>query len=356
MKIAMTLLVRNEEDVIRSHLDFHLHAGVDVVIATDNGSVDGTAEILEEYQQRGVLQLLHEPAGEYRQREWVTRMARLAATEHGADWVINSDADEFWWPRGSSLKHVLEPVPERYGVVQSVIRHFVPVAGDGEPFFERMVYRLSPQAPINDPAGPWRPYGKVVHRARPDVVVREGAHGLINSNLRILRGWFPIETLHFPVRSSAQLAQKGAVWGSAVGRWYGEGAGPGAAYHARAHVASSRGVTTEYFAGLAVSPEQLTKGMQERVLSVDTRLRNMLRALSEAGAGASFPLPSVTDDALFALDVAVLGEADVIRARRRLDELEQRLRAVESALPLQLEAGARAVARRLRGAVRRAPR
>ena len=51
----------------------------------------------------GHVRLIREPGEDLRQNEWVTRMARLAATEYGADWVINSDADEFWWPRGASL-------------------------------------------------------------------------------------------------------------------------------------------------------------------------------------------------------------------------------------------------------------
>ena len=81
------------------------------MVATDNGSEDGTTEILERYERAGFLRLLREDGDDMRQQEWVTRMARLAATDCGADWVINSDADEFWWPRGGTLKDVLALVP-----------------------------------------------------------------------------------------------------------------------------------------------------------------------------------------------------------------------------------------------------
>ena len=56
MKLVMTLLVRNEADIVDAQIAFHLHAGVDFVIATDNRSEDGTTEILERYERAGVLQ------------------------------------------------------------------------------------------------------------------------------------------------------------------------------------------------------------------------------------------------------------------------------------------------------------
>ena len=91
-------------------------------------------------------------------------MARLAATEYGADWVMAADADEFWVPRRGTIKDVLGAVPLRFGIVAGVIYHFVPRPGDGESFAERMTVRLVQRAPVNDPTSPLRPSPKSAFR------------------------------------------------------------------------------------------------------------------------------------------------------------------------------------------------
>ncbi len=50
MKLVMTLLVRNEEEILEANLDYHLAQGVSFVIVTDHGSTDATPEILEGYE------------------------------------------------------------------------------------------------------------------------------------------------------------------------------------------------------------------------------------------------------------------------------------------------------------------
>ena len=213
--IVVTVLARDEADVIDAQVSFHLNAGADLVIATDNNSRDGTTEILERYRREGVLHLIREPAEGLRQGEWVTRMARLAASEYGADWVINSDADEFWWPRGGSLKEVLDAVPDEYGIVAAFWRSFVPRPDDGALFAERMTARLTQHAPINDPTSFYRPVVKVAHRGDPRVEVGRGNHALVDSGFLTLTTWHPLEVLHFPLRSGAQWARKIELQGDA---------------------------------------------------------------------------------------------------------------------------------------------
>jgi hypothetical protein len=347
----MTLLVRDERDIVEQHLAFHFAAGVDLVIVTDHASTDGTEDVLARHELEGRVLTIREPDGPFRQREWVTRMARLAAADHGADWVINSDVDEFWWPRGGTVREVLRSIPRRYGLVQSFVRHFVPVPDDGRPFEERMTFRLAPQAPINDPRSPWRPFRKVVHRAHPAAELVEGSHSVGGTGFLPMRGWYPLEVLHFPIRTSQQLERKGMLWGSAVEKFYASeevAAGPGAAYHALAYEDSVGGRSADVFEELTGTTAQRARSLRDGVLVEDTRIRDALRAIRGEPGPLAFPRPSAAEEAAFAVDAAVLGEADLVRVRRRLDELGQRVGALEARPGARVERRLRALGRRMR--------
>ena len=326
MKLVVTVLARDEADVIDAQVSFHLNAGADFVIATDNNSRDGTTEIFERYEREGVLHLIREPAEGLRQGEWVTRMARLAATDYAADWVINTDADEFWWPRSGSLKDVLAAVPREYGVLQGFWRSFVPRPDDGEPFAERMTARLSQLAPINDPTSFYRPVVKVAHRADPNVTVGRGNHALASSGLRTLPSWHPIEVLHFPLRSRAQWMRKVELQGDAFTKHI-ERSGTG--YHLKGYDALHSGRIEDQHASLVVDDEALQRGVEGGSLVLDTRLRDALRKLRE-GERLSFPAPTLAEEAEYAVEAAVLTEAYTVRAQRDLDDIEQRLHSLES--------------------------
>jgi Glycosyl transferase family 2 len=337
MKLVMTLLARDEADIVESWLAFHLNAGADFVIATDNRSDDGTTDVLERYAREGHVHLIREPGEDLRQDEWVTRMARLAATEFAADWVINSDADEFWWPRGASLSEMLAAVPERYGTVSGFLRTFAPRPGEGE-FAERMTVRFSALAPINDPASLYKPIRKVLHRAHPEIRLTRGNHAVVDSPFAPLRGWFPIEVFHFPIRSLAQCEHKTQLQGTAFEKYVDR---PPTGYHARMFAALREGRMAEHYDSLVISDEELELDRAEGRLVVDTRLRDALRLLRgpdgyllPADAPTlTFPTPTLVEDADYAVEAAVLGEADVVRLQRRLDTLERRLATIELRLP-----------------------
>ena len=334
MMLVMTLLARDEADVVDAQLAFHLSAGVDFVVATDNASTDGTTEILERYERKGLLRLLREGGDDMRQDVWVTRMARLAAVEYGADWVIHSDADEFWWPRGGTLKDVLATVPDRYGVVRGCWRHFLPRPDDGGFFAERMTVRLATPAHPGEKSTIFHAHQKVAHRARRDAEVERGNHNADGSGLVPLRAWHPIEVLHFSFRSVAQLERKGLGGG-----WIRNPDVEPTVHQSLLAEAAREGRMTAFYDEFVVDGDSLARGLADGSMATDTRVRDALRSLArDDGTFAvpgerpalEFPRPDALEDARYAAEASVLVGIDgIIRAEERVERLEGRLGALE---------------------------
>jgi hypothetical protein len=317
MKLVQTLVVRDEIDVIDAQISYHLNAGVDFVIATDHDSRDGTTDVLRAYEEAGQLRLIRE-RGEVRESDWRTRMAREAALEHGADWVINTDADEFWVPRRGGLKDALAAVPEAVGVVWATTCHFVPRPDNGALFADRMTVRFAATAALNDPTSPYRPHAKAAHRADPEIRVRFGSHRVF-SRLMPLPAWHPADVFHFPYRSLQQYEHK------TVRRAQGD---KPLGQYVKGMQAREHGRIESVYGLLVLDDDAVERGVADGSLIVDVRLRDALRALRDDRSVAVMEDP--TARCRFAGDEAALRESDVVRLQRRLDELRIRLDEVSS--------------------------
>jgi hypothetical protein len=279
-------------------------------------SVDGTSEILERYRRDGLLRVFREEAQFGEQQEWQTSMVRCAFTDHDADWVLLGDADEFWWPRGGSLKDALGRVPDAFGSVRGFQLDFVPLAGEGgTPFAERMIVRLSASAPINDPATPFRPAVKVAARAGSGVRVGGGGgHQVFGTRGAALEAWEPLEILHFPLRSREQCVRK---YEKASSGWKGNPRGD----LARARRSSMLDRAHVIWDRLALDESEVRKGLTSGSLAIDVRLRDALRGACAADGSATVSAPRST----------VFIEAEIVRRQRWADELAARVHALERA-------------------------
>lgn len=99
-------MVHNEANIIRVNILYHLSIGFDRLLIVDNDSTDGTDRILRDLGRDPRVRWTRD-AGPFRQGEVFAQLAREAFHE-GADWVAPLDADDFWYARRGSLRHVLE--------------------------------------------------------------------------------------------------------------------------------------------------------------------------------------------------------------------------------------------------------
>jgi len=319
MKLVQTLVVRDEVDVVDDQIAYHLNAGVDFVIASDHESRDGTTDILERYAREGHLRRI-EVEGTMRDGPWRTHMARLAAVEHGADWIVNTDADEFWMPRRGTLKDIFVSIPEQYGVVFALSRHFVPRPESPGRFWERMLVRASPQAAIHDPTSPYRPHLKAAHRADPEISVSFGSHTVWTRSWRALHHWHPADVLHFPFRSLSQWENKG------VRRAQGD---KPLGQYVTALRAKESGRSADRYGSLVVDDRELELGLTQGSLRTDTRLRDALAAIHDGGQAERDDAFDGAYDESYVADAVAVRDADIVRLRRHLDRLEVRVAALD---------------------------
>lgn len=277
-RIVMTLLCRDEEDIIGYNIAFHLDQGVDFIIATDNGSQDRTPLLLERFARQGKLHLIREPSLTHDQGVWVTRMARMAAKRFDADWVINSDADEFWLSRSGSLRDALQAAPREARSLAVPGFDMLPPARSGEKFFEAMVIRGAGGRTLHGaPSVP-----KICHRGYSDVRVAEGNHHIKRRGALVpAYRDHPLEILHFPLRSAAQFERKVRQGAKALlaNPTLDDGIG---AHWRWLHHNYPPAELAAYYDERVPDPDRISAGLADGRFAEDTRVRDALRHVDPA--------------------------------------------------------------------------
>jgi len=284
-RIVMTLLCRDEEDIVGYNIAYHLAQGIDFVIATDNASRDRTPLLLERFARQGKLHLIREPSLTHDQGVWVTRMARMAAKRFDADWVINNDADEFWLSREGTVREALQSISREVESLAVPPFDMVPPRESGAPFFESMVTRLAGGKSVHgSPA-----VAKACHRAYADVRVAEGNHHVKRrGSLMAARSDHPLQILHFPLRSAAQLERK--VRQGAEALRANTTLAPGIGLHWRRLYRDHflQGSLGKYYNDCAPSADQIAAALASGRLVEDTRIRDALRRVDPALADPDY--------------------------------------------------------------------
>lgn len=115
-KIVSIGMVKNEVDIIESHVRYNLNI-VDEMLILDNGSTDNTLNILYELQKEGLsLHIIEDNSRRYEQATKMNQLLKKAVEEFNADVIVPIDADEFIISsKGGTPRGILENIdPNSY--------------------------------------------------------------------------------------------------------------------------------------------------------------------------------------------------------------------------------------------------
>lgn len=163
----MIFTSRDEEDLEQRFLAWHRAQGVDLFLSSRGYPPD-------------------------RQEQKMTELQLLAHSER-CDWVLDSDADEFWWSGRGTVKQALAHLPAGLAWALAQVTEFTPGGGRALTGHRNwMGLRLSP---------------KVCHRPGAGIRVLRGNGGVLGAHGRG-RTMPDLEVLHWPLRSPEQARRK----------------------------------------------------------------------------------------------------------------------------------------------------
>ena len=216
-RLVMTILVKDEADIIEANIRTHASLGVDAFAIMDNNSIDGTREILAKLQKEFEILIIDE-VGDYNQAKWMKSLAKVAKEQLKADWVINNDADEFWIPKNElNLKENLA----FKGSVLTIQRYNMLLL-DKKKFFQSQYYVKNPIFYSKENQLNSKKISITLTKIAPKTIInpngliylRGGNHKALHiANIRdYLRSGYDkikrfknIEVFHYPIRSYAQF-------------------------------------------------------------------------------------------------------------------------------------------------------
>ena len=200
MTVAAVAMVKDERDIVEFTLR-RMARQVDFQIVADNGSADGTLELLHDLARELPLTVLDEPRVGYYQSERMTALAMLTA-EQGATWIVPFDADEVWLPRSCGrIADILEGLPANVLTAEALLFDHVATARDRDnpDPMKRMGWRRATLAPLR----------KVACRPIAGLTIHQGNHGATFAGVRHPPAvTTALEVRHYPYRSVAQVVSK----------------------------------------------------------------------------------------------------------------------------------------------------
>lgn len=208
MRLVGLSMVKNESDVIEAYIRHNLRF-LDALYMIDNGSVDGTREILVKLQRAGLpLVIFDDPRFGYFQAEKMTALFRNVCDYVTPDFCFLLDADEFIDVTSREfLEEQLATLPRGvHGLVGWKTYVLSPTAdlSESNPL-RRLTYRRKTENPI---------YYKVVISTNSDDIHRfciaQGNHSVSPADGKEIphQVLSTLSIAHFPVRSPTQLVTK----------------------------------------------------------------------------------------------------------------------------------------------------